>query len=122
MVKTHGLTHLSLVVADPERSARFYEQVFGAEVYFRDGTSVQVRGPGPWVVMAFERGEPDRVGARGGLDHFGFRLVDAADVDAAVAEVEAAGGKLRRRGELAPGFPFAYVEDPDGYEIEIWFE
>lgn len=27
-----------------------------------------------------------------------------------------------RRGEFAPGMPFAYVRDPDGYEIEIWFE
>jgi hypothetical protein len=27
-----------------------------------------------------------------------------------------------RRGEFAPGLPFAYVHDPDGYEIEIWFE
>jgi hypothetical protein len=27
-----------------------------------------------------------------------------------------------KRGEFAPGFPFAYVADPDGYEIEIWFE
>ena len=21
-----------------------------------------------------------------------------------------------------PGLPYAYVADPDGYEIEIWFE
>jgi catechol 2,3-dioxygenase-like lactoylglutathione lyase family enzyme len=32
------------------------------------------------------------------------------------------GGTLLRRGQFAPGFPFAYVADPDGYEIEIWFE
>jgi catechol 2,3-dioxygenase-like lactoylglutathione lyase family enzyme len=30
--------------------------------------------------------------------------------------------RLLRRGEFAPGLPFAYVADPDGYEIEIWFE
>jgi len=40
----------------------------------------------------------------------------------AVAEAERAGGRLLRRGELAPGFPFACAADPDGYEIEIWFE
>ena len=34
----------------------------------------------------------------------------------------AAGGTLDRRGEFSPGFPYAYVHDPDGYEIEIWFE
>ena len=124
MVKTHGLTHLGLTVADPERSLRFYERVFGVKEYYRDDASIQVQGPGRWDVIAFERegGGRARAGARGGVDHFGFRLVDAADIDAAVAEVEAAGGKLIERGEFAPGFPFAYVADPDGYTIEIWYE
>ncbi len=36
--------------------------------------------------------------------------------------VERAGGALLRRGEFAPGSPYAYVRDPDGYEIEIWYE
>ena len=59
---------------------------------------------------------------RGGIDHFGFRLTDPNDIDAAVDAVERAGGKLLRRGEFSPGHPYAYVEDPGGYEIEIWFE
>ena len=40
----------------------------------------------------------------------------------AVDEVEHAGGKLLRRGEFSPGYPYAYVADPDGYEVEIWYE
>jgi len=39
-----------------------------------------------------------------------------------VKAVKRAGGKLLRRGEFAPGLPYAYVHDPDGYEIEIWYE
>jgi len=31
----------------------------------------------------------------------------------------AAGGTLIERGEHAPGVPFAYVKDPDGYLIEL---
>ncbi len=31
MVKTYGLTHISLAVRDAERSLRFYEQVFGVQ-------------------------------------------------------------------------------------------
>ncbi len=65
---------------------------------------------------------PSPAGLKGGVAHFGFRLVDAADIDRAIAEVERAGGRLLRRGEFAPGLPYAYVADPDGYEIEIWFE
>jgi catechol 2,3-dioxygenase-like lactoylglutathione lyase family enzyme len=120
MVRTHGLTHLSLAVRDPERSLRFYERVFGVREYFRDETSIQATGPGPHDVLAFEKS--DAAGTAGGIGHFGFRLVDPADIDHAVAEAGAAGGTLLRRGEFAPGFPFAYVADPDGYEIEIWFE
>jgi catechol 2,3-dioxygenase-like lactoylglutathione lyase family enzyme len=121
MIQTHGLSHLNLAVADPERSLRFYEAVFGVREYYRDETTIQVQGPGPNDVLAFERNAAD-AGAVGGLSHFGFRLVDAADIDRAVEEVERAGGKLLRRGEFSPGYPFAYVADPDGYEIEIWYE
>jgi catechol 2,3-dioxygenase-like lactoylglutathione lyase family enzyme len=121
MVKTHGLTHLNLAVGDLDRAVAFYSQVFGVREYYRDAESVQVLGPGPHDVIAFQK-SGDSAGKVGGLSHFGFRLTDPADIDQAVAEVERAGGKLLRRGEFAPGLPFAYVADPDGYEIEIWFE
>jgi catechol 2,3-dioxygenase-like lactoylglutathione lyase family enzyme len=121
MIRTHGLTHISLRVADPERSMRFYATCFGLEEYYRDDASIQAKGSGTMDIFAFERA-PKRAGKRGGVDHFGFRLVDPEDIDHAVNTVISAGGKLLRRGEFAPGYPYAYVEDPDGYEIEIWFE
>jgi catechol 2,3-dioxygenase-like lactoylglutathione lyase family enzyme len=121
MVATHGLSHIALSVKDPDKSLRFYESVFGVREYYRDETSIQVLGPGPQDVIAFER-KPDDAGVRGGIIHFGFRLVQPQDIDAAVAAVENAGGTLVSRGEFAPGLPYAYVTDPDGYEIEIWFE
>ena len=121
MVRTLGLTHISLSVRDLERSLKFYADVFGVREYFRDERQIQVQGPGPHDVIAFEKAAA-AAGTVGGITHFGFRLADAADIDFAVAEVERAGGRILRRGEFAPGFPFAYVADPDGYEIEIWFE
>jgi catechol 2,3-dioxygenase-like lactoylglutathione lyase family enzyme len=120
-IRTHGLTHISLAVRDPERSLRFYERLLGVREYYRDESSIQVQGPGSHDVIAFERDE-GAAGRSGGIGHFGFRLVDPADIDEAVASALAAGGTLLRRGEFAPGFPFAYVADPDGYEIEIWYE
>jgi catechol 2,3-dioxygenase-like lactoylglutathione lyase family enzyme len=121
MVKTHGLTHISLAVADLQRALDFYARVFGVKEYFRDKEQIQVQGPGPFDVLAFEK-NPQKAGVRAGIDHFGFRLMRAEDIDQAVEEVLGAGGKLRRRGEFAPGLPYAYVEDLDGYEIEIWYE
>jgi len=121
MVKTHGLTHISLAVRDTERSLRFYSSVFGVREYFRDAEQIQAQGPGPHDVIAFEK-SASTAGARGGIGHFGFRLTRPDDIDLAVKEVEQAGGTLLRQGEFSPGYPFAYVLDPDGYEIEIWFE
>ena len=121
MIPTHGLTHISLKVADLDRSLAFYSQVFGVVEYFRDVESVQVKGPGAHDVIAFEHGDSG-VGEVGGITHFGFRLVRPQDIDDAVVQALAAGGRLLRRGEFSPGYPFAYIADPDGYEIEIWYE
>jgi catechol 2,3-dioxygenase-like lactoylglutathione lyase family enzyme len=44
---------------------------------------------------------------------------DRARLDEVVAVVQEAGGTLIDRGEHAPGVPYAYVGDPDGYVIEI---
>lgn len=121
MIKTLGLTHIALSVQDPERSLSFYRAVFGVREYFRDDTTIQVLGPGEFDVLAFEK-RPDDAGAPGGILHFGFRLTRPEDIDAAIVAVQSAGGTLTRRGEFAPGLPYAYVKDPDGYEIEIWFE
>ncbi len=120
MIKTHGLTHISLSVRDPERSLAFYRDLFGVREYHRDENSIPVLGPGPHDVIVFERRASH--GKRGGIDHFGFRLTDPADIGEAVRQAQAAGAKVLRQGEFGPGLPFAYIEDPDGYTIEIWFE
>jgi catechol 2,3-dioxygenase-like lactoylglutathione lyase family enzyme len=121
MFQSYGLTHISLAVRDLDRTLRFYTQVFGVREYFRDATSVQVLGPGPHDVIAFEH-SPSSAGVSGGITHFGFRLQRPADIEVAIAEVQRAGGAVLRRGEFAPGYPYVYVTDPDGYEIEIWYE
>lgn len=121
MIETHGLSHVALAVRDPDRSLAFYAAVFGVREYFRDADTIQVQGPGPHDVLAFER-RPAIAGERGGILHFGFRLTTPEAIDAAVAEVVRAGGTIRSQGEFVPGCPYAFVEDPDGYEIEIWFE
>lgn len=121
MIKTRGLTHLSLSVRDPDRSLAFYSAAFGVKEYYRDANSIQVQGPGKYDVIAFER-DRKKSGQKGGISHFGFRLKKPTDMEKAVQSVREAGGKIVERGEFTPGFPYAYVRDPDGYLIEIWFE
>lgn len=121
MIRTHGLTHLALSVADLDRSLAFYGSVFGVREYYRDAHTVQVQGPGPHDVIAFEQ-RPAHAGTPGGIIHFGFRLTRPEDIGAAIEAVVSAGGTILSSGEFGPGLPYAFVRDPDGYEIEIWFE
>jgi catechol 2,3-dioxygenase-like lactoylglutathione lyase family enzyme len=121
MVKTHGLTHIALAVRDAERSLRFYNQVFGVVEVFRQQGFIQAQTPGSRDVLVFEE-SGERVGEVGGVAHFGFRLVDPADIDAAASEVERSGGKVLSRGDFVPGEPYLFAADPDGYVVEIWYE
>lgn len=122
MIETQGLTHIHLVVRNLERSLQFYQGAFGMEERFRDGPKMvflNTPGSSDLITLNEDPAEAELAGVNGGVAHFGFRLADSAALDTAIAEVEAAGGKLLRRGEHGPGHPFAYVEDPDGYVIEL---
>lgn len=121
MVRTYGLTHVALAVRDAERAFRFYREVFGAVEVYRGEGFIQAQTPGSRDVLVFEE-RADRAGTAGGVVHFGFRLVDPAEIDAAVQAVERAGGAVLSRGEFCPGEPYVFVSDPDGYEVEIWHE
>ncbi len=120
MIETHGLTHISLSVEDPDRSLAFYQALFGVRECHREENSIQVQGPGPHDILVFERRASH--GQPGGIDHFGFRLRDPGQIGEAVRQAEAAGAKILRHGEFEPGMPYLYLEDPDGYVIEIWYE
>jgi len=121
MIRTRGMAHIGLTIRDVERSVRFYKRVFGVKEIFREEGHVQVQTPGCQDVIALEQGKA-RAGKVGGVTHFGFRLVDPLDIDAAVREVEHTSGKILRRGEFVPGEPYVFAADPDGYEVEIWYE
>ena len=122
MIRTHGLYHLHLVVRDLDRALRFYQGVFGMEEQFRAGPKMvflRTPGSGDLLTLNEDAAEVRNAGVNGGVAHFGFKLESEADLDAAIAEVVAAGGKLVDRGAHGNGHPFAYVADPDGYVIEL---
>jgi catechol 2,3-dioxygenase-like lactoylglutathione lyase family enzyme len=121
MIKTIGLTHIHLIVKDIRRSLDFYKSVFGMQEKFWAGPGlVFLNTPGANDLIALHQSADDQpTGSSGGILHFGFQLENKSDLDEAISQVEAAGGALKKRGEFAPGMPFAYVADPDGYEIEL---
>lgn len=121
VVRTWGLTHIALRVKDLDRAARFYGEVFGATEVYRDDAFLQLQTPGSRDVLVFEL-DPDHAGREGGVAHFGFRLVDPADIGNAARAVRKAGGRITDQGEFVPGEPYLFVTDPDGYTVEIWYE
>ena len=121
VVATYGLTHIALAVRNVERAARFYETVFGAQVVYRQEGFVQLQTPGSRDVLVFEESK-EHAGKAGGVAHFGFRLVRPEDLGQALEAVREAGGTIVSQGEFVPGEPYLCCKDPDGYEVEIWYE
>jgi catechol 2,3-dioxygenase-like lactoylglutathione lyase family enzyme len=119
---TYGLTHLAIVVKDLDKTKAFYKQVFGMEVMYDEKDFIQLTTPGCNDILVFEKNEKFRPGAKGGIIHFGFRLRDANEMDGVMRKIKEAGAKIKDQGEFVPGSPYVFFEDPDGYEVEVWYE
>jgi catechol 2,3-dioxygenase-like lactoylglutathione lyase family enzyme len=122
-VETRGIRHVHLMVRDHGRSLKFYQDVFGMRVGFRDGDIVFLHSPNHRDDLALHLAVTDddhaRVGQHGGYEHFGITVEDRTQLDECIAVALASGGALVDKGEHAPGVPYAYISDPDGYVIEI---
>ena len=89
-------------------------------MYHEDGF-IQAQTPGSRDVLVFDE-NAIRAGTSGGVAHFGFRLKKPEEITAVAAVIEKAGGKILSQGEFVPGEPYLFFADPDGYEVEIWYE
>jgi catechol 2,3-dioxygenase-like lactoylglutathione lyase family enzyme len=110
-----GLNHLALLTRDVEATERFYTEVLGLRVAFREHGMTFIATPGGDDLINFvateRRFRPDA----GGLDHFGIS-VPPADWDRMLARLKAAKVEIGgRRGRNA-----VYVRDPNGYTVELY--
>ena len=131
-IPTFGLTHVAIAVSSPERSFRFYEQLLGArllgDLEGREGEDlsgedwIEFGTAGAQDVLVLMRADGPVTGDTGQLAHFGFRLQAEVDSEVVAAAVEAAGGTVTSKGRFPGGGPFVFATDPDGYEIELWYE
>jgi catechol 2,3-dioxygenase-like lactoylglutathione lyase family enzyme len=112
------LDHLQLVVADLERSKRFYEAVLSAL------DIPVVEGPGFFWADELFVCTADSKAAAGvltGRCHFAFQAKDRATVERIHRDGLAAGGKDNGApGERPyhPGYYAAFLLDPDGNNVE----
>lgn len=121
MIPTHGLTHIALKVKDLEKTAAFYHQVFGAVVMYKEDNFIQLQTPDTKDILVFEK--TDQVSPNNsGIKHFGFRLINPEDINLLSTIILNAGGIIKEQGEFVPGVPYLFFYDPDGYEVEVWYE
>jgi lactoylglutathione lyase len=119
--KTYGLTHIAVAVKDLTRTKMFYQSVFDMEVMYDEADFIQLTTPGTNDILVFEK-KANVKGDSGGIAHFGFRLRDPKDIRAMERKILDAGGKITDSGEFVPGSPYIFFRDPDGYEVEVWYE
>lgn len=119
---TYGLTHVAIVVDDLQRTKEFYTSVFEMEVMYDKEDFIQLTTPGCNDILVFETNKNIRPGNAGGIIHFGFRLRRPEGFAELLNRIKAAGGKIKDQGEFVRGSPYVFFEDPDGYEVEVWYE
>ena len=91
------------------------------EVMYKEENFLQLTTPGSNDIIVFEK-KKGPYGKTGGIIHFGFRLKNADDIDEMAKRIKKAGGNITSKGEFCPGEPYIFFKDPDGYEVEVWYE
>ncbi len=119
---TYGLTHIAVAVKDLERTLNFYRSVFDMEVMYHEKDFIQLTTPGCNDILVFEKKNDASTGISGGIAHFGFRLRQPNDIALLRKKIVDAGGAIKSEGEFIPGSPYIFFRDPDGYEVEVWYE
>jgi catechol 2,3-dioxygenase-like lactoylglutathione lyase family enzyme len=118
--------HVTLVVADLQASGRFYDAALRPLGFERlhtggveDGIAYGVPGIDDFAILPAGEAVPTTTA------HVAFVAEDREAVDAFYEAALAAGGTSRAapriRTEYSPGYYGAYVNDPDGNNIEAVF-
>ena len=118
--------HFEIPAADPERAAAFYKKAFGLDIAdrldFPEFTLVYLsNAETPYEVeLTINKGHIEPYNLGDGYGHVAFVV---GDLDAEHRRFEAEGLKPRKIVEFNNGGKpiarFFFVEDPDGYKIEV---
>jgi catechol 2,3-dioxygenase-like lactoylglutathione lyase family enzyme len=124
MIQTYGLSHIQIAVRDLEKSVKFYQDLFGMKEILRpSSTFIMLQTPGSSEVFTINSDPKVNkdAGKLAGVQHFGFRLRERMDMNELGARVIAAGGTSFEHGTRGEKETWAFFNDPDGYDIEIFW-
>ncbi len=112
-----SLRHLALLTRDLAGTERFYTEVLGLTRAFDHAGMLFLRTPGRDDLLNFVQTRRAFDPKAGGLDHFGLHVARAR-WPSVRERLKRAGVKIvGRRGRSA-----LYVEDPNGYTVELYID
>ena len=117
-MRTLGLRHVALNVRDPQRTKEFYTRVLKMELEWEPDPENVYLTSGGQDNLAIHKGTGEAV--PGALDHIGYALPTAEDVDTWYAWVKSQGAKILREVKThRDGARSFYFADPDGITIQM---
>ncbi|MEJ0078996.1 MAG: VOC family protein [Alphaproteobacteria bacterium] len=123
-MSTFTYDHIHIRSTDPEKTAAYYERMFGAEIIrsMQEGkTRIDMKIGGQDVFIApvapGSGVNPPPVTPYQGLDHFGLRV---KNIDQVVADLKAKGAEFTMElNSPRPGIKICFVRGPEGVSIEV---
>ena len=121
-IPTLGLRHLALNVADVPRSVAFYSSLFGMRIVWQpDPDNAYLSSGCDNLALHKVTTTPPHDGQR--LDHLGFLVCTAEDVDRAATVLAAHNVRIRQPPRThRDGSRSLYCFDPDGNVIQVLYE
>ncbi len=121
-----GASHVSFSVSDFDRSLRWYQDVFGAEVLLDEPAdhrhAAVLRLPGSDLLIGicqfYERSDGPFDPTHTGLDHFAFSVDSRDDLDRWAEHLDALGIEHSDATEVPPG-AILNLKDPDGIALAL---
>ncbi len=124
LATTFATGHVGLNVADLERSAAFYTQVFGWTVKSQGDGYAFLGDDARLILTLWQQSEGEFSPRTPGLHHLSFEVDSVADVRVVEERVREAGLRLYHDG-IVPHSEGAssgglFFEDPDGIRLEVF--
>ena len=115
---SYTFDHIHLISPDPEKTADFYEKMFGAKKSIRDlgngRKAVAVDLNGTKILI---RGKNEGEAEKPSLDHYGIRT---DNLEQAVADLKKQGVAFTMEiRQLRPDMKISFLRTPDGVSIEL---
>ena len=120
MLNFNGIDHINMNVSNLENSIRFYDEVFGLKIK-EEGISAKSGRPYA-IIGKSNKGmlalyEVENFRQHGSINHLGFNV---ESIEGALAYFKSKNIPLNWGGLVEyPDSESIYIEDPDGYEIEV---